>query len=263
MQRELFEELYHKYNRREFVHPDPLEFLYEHEEGIDREIAGLVASSLAYGRVGGILRSVRDVLSRMGLPGRFVAERSVGELRAAFEGFRHRFATGDDVAALLWGAGKVIREYGSLERCFAAGMKAGDDSTVPALTAFAERLTEAAQMESHLLACPSKGSACKRLHLFLRWMVRRDEVDPGGWEAVPAAKLVVPLDTHMYRICRGLGLTVRKAADGATAMEITRGFREICPEDPVKYDFALTRLGIRREGDVGEFLRRHAPSEGA
>ena len=107
-----------------------------------------------------------------------------------------------------------------------------------------------------LLPFPEKGSACKRLNLFLRWMVRKDRVDPGGWDGVPASKLIVPLDTHMYGITRGLGFTERKSADLRTAIEATAAFRKIAPRDPVRYDFALTRPGIRRDPEAGALLRR-------
>jgi uncharacterized protein (TIGR02757 family) len=108
------------------------------------------------------------------------------------------------------------------------------------------------------LADPARGSACKRLHLFLRWMVRRDEVDPGGWESVARSKLVVPLDAHMYALARRLGLTGRGQADGRTALEVTAAFRAINAADPVKYDFALTRVGIRTEMDAAGFSGRSA-----
>ena len=101
--------------------------------------------------------------------------------------------------------------------------------------------------KSSLLPDPSRGSAVKRLNLYLRWMVRKDDVDPGGWEDVPASKLIVPLDTHMYHFGQCYGFTCRKSADLKTAIEITRGFRQLNPEDPVKYDFAITRFGIRNE----------------
>ena len=94
---------------------------------------------------------------------------------------------------------------------------------------------------------PSKGSACKRLALYLRWMVRNDEVDPGGWKMVDPSALLIPLDTHMFNICTTLGLCSRKAADGRSAIEITEAFKKVCPEDPVRYDFALTRFGIRSD----------------
>jgi len=103
-------------------------------------------------------------------------------------------------------------------------------------------------------------SDLKRLHLFLRWMVRRDEVDPGGWESVTPARLIVPLDTHMHRIALRLGLTSRKQANLRTAGEITAAFRALERDDPVRYDFCLTRLGIRNDMSIEEFLDDFAPS---
>lgn len=98
----------------------------------------------------------------------------------------------------------------------------------------------------HLLSRPSRGSACKRLHLFMRWMVRHDEVDPGGWVMISPSELIVPVDVHMHRVGIKLGFTKRKAADAKTAEEITNGFKTVSSDDPVKYDFALTRFGIRK-----------------
>ncbi len=253
------EELYARLNRREFVHPDPLEVLYEYDDPGDREIVGLVAASLAYGRVRSILNSVRVVLGRMGSPARFLAEAAPESLRRAFADFRHRFATGEQLTALLLGVRRIIARHGSLQACFRAGLRGEDETVVPALGQFVEALCAAAGgLDDHILPRPQRGSACKRLNLFLRWMVRRDAVDPGGWEGVPPAKLIVPLDVHMHRICRALGLTRREAADLRTAVEITHAFRRFAPDDPVRYDFALTRLGIRPgpEADLDAFLAK-------
>jgi len=117
-----------------------------------------------------------------------------------------------------------------------------DDTVIPALEGFAKAFFPSGS--PFLIPAPSKGSACKRLNLFLRWMVRQDEVDPGGWDLIPPSKLVVPLDTHMHRIGLLLSFTNRKQADLQTALEITDAFRKVAPHDPVKYDFVLTRLGI-------------------
>jgi uncharacterized protein (TIGR02757 family) len=123
-----------------------------------------------------------------------------------------------------------------------------DETTLPALSSFAREINvRACEQYNSLIPQPAKKSACKRLHLFLRWMVRSDEVDPGVWTGVSPAVLIIPLDTHMHRICGLLGMTARTQADMRTAHEITEGFRRVSPEDPVRYDFALTRLGILRE----------------
>jgi len=245
--RETLEALYAAYNRREFVHPDPLEFVLEYSHPLDREVVGLVAASLAYGRVRQILKSVAQVLRLMGgVPSQFVREHSHGELQEAFKEFRHRFTGGGQLAGLLYGIGRVMARYGSLESCFRKHCRPESDTFLPALTAFvAELRAEIPCAVDMLVPRPEKGSACKRLNLFLRWMVRHDEVDPGGWHRLDPCRLIVPLDTHMHRLGLEAGLTCRRQGDMRTALEVTRAFRAIAPDDPVRYDFALTRLGIR------------------
>lgn len=253
--KEMLEQLYHKLNKRRFVHPDPLEFLYDYHDLRDREIVALVASSLAYGRVLQIVKSVSDALSHMKpLPFDFIMGSSERVIKSAFVGFKHRFTVGQDLSHLLIGARKVINRHGSLGGCLAASLGPGDDTILPALCSFASELCTNGKITG-LLPRPGDGSACKRLNLFLRWMVRSDEVDPGGWRGIPRSKLIVPLDTHMHRIGIALGFTKRRAADMRTAMEITHAFATISPDDPVKYDFALTRLGIRKDADIGSFLK--------
>ncbi|MCJ7745816.1 MAG: TIGR02757 family protein [Actinobacteria bacterium] len=251
---ESLEGLYNKYNRREFVHPDPLEFLYSYDELADREIVALIASLLAYGKVAQILKSVGAVLERMGpSPAEFLAASSDRSLVHELSGFKHRMTTGQDLARVLEGAKRVIERYGSLNGCFVSGIRKGDETVIPALSSFVAEISEESggSCEFHLPS-PDRGSACKRLNLFLRWLVRKDEVDPGGWEGVPPSKLVVPLDTHMHKICFEHGLTKRRQADLRTALEITSRFRGITPDDPVKYDFALTRLGIRDDASFDQ-----------
>ncbi len=250
------EALYAHYNHREFVHPDPLELVYPYENMHDREIAGMIASSLAFGRVSQILENARAVLARMEKPRQFLERVTRPQLETIFKGFRHRFVTCRELVDLLYAIKMVAERWGTLEAAFAEAYLETEETTVEALQRFVTVLREAASSERNfLLPQPQHGSACKRLHLLLRWMVRRDEVDPGGWDRIPARALVCPLDTHMYRIGCGLGFTRRKQPDGRCALEITRAFREISPEDPVRYDFALTRLGIRQDGDMNAFLR--------
>ena len=244
-----------QYHRREMIHPDPLEFLWDYPDPRDREIVALVASSLAYGRVAQILKSVRIVLDLMGPPARFLKRSSETTLLRTFSGFKHRFTTGEDLAALLYGAKRASERHGSLLACFESGLTDSDETVLNALSAFVAQLSEpSGDRCGSLLPSPADGSACKRLNLFLRWLVRRDGVDPGGWESGGAARLVVPLDVHIHRICRTLGLTRRNAADMRTALEITQAFRLICPGDPIRYDFSLSRLGIRKDADPDEFF---------
>lgn len=247
------EHLFSLYQDRRWVHPDPLEFLYRYEERRDREIAGIIASSLAYGRVAQILKSVSAVLDKMGAsPRDFLMSFSDQELRRIFRGFKHRFTPAKDLIDLLRGARDVSLRFGSLYGCFMEAYRDRHDTVHEALCFLVRELREAGNNAANtLLPIPERGSACKRLHLFLRWMVRNDPVDPGGWYGVSPGKLIVPLDTHMHRTCTLLGMTARKQADLKTATEITFAFRRIAPEDPVKYDFVLTRLGIRKDCDPG------------
>ena len=245
--------LYQTYNRREYVHPDPLEMVYRYSVPEDQEIAGLVSACLAYGRVSQILSSVGKVLDLMdgagpkSSPHAFLGRTTDRELRTLLKGFTHRFTTGDEMAALLIAIKRMIAEHGSLEELFASGMSREDETVLPGLNEFVSHLRRAAGGADacpSLLSSPEDGSACKRLNLYLRWMVRKDRVDPGPWRKVPRAKLVVPLDTHMFRIARALGLTSSRQANLKTALEITRAFARHSPRDPVRYDFCLTRLGI-------------------
>lgn len=247
--KDYLEELYCTYNKRSFVHPDPLEFLYRYTDPLDREIVGLIASSLAYGRVNQILKSVELVLSHLPSPRNDLLHMSRRDLTAIFKGFKHRFSTAEDITALLFGIKQVIQEYGSLEEAFRYFHIAGSPTIVPALSKFVQIVWKKGEGTGNfLLPSPENRSACKRAFLFLRWMVRCDEVDPGGW-GLSASTLVVPLDTHMFQIARRLGLTDRKQADLRTALYVTEAFRCISPDDPVRYDFCLTRFGIHPDMD--------------
>jgi uncharacterized protein (TIGR02757 family) len=259
--KEKLEELYAYYNRRKFVHPDPLEFLYDYRDLRDRELVGLIASSLAYGRVVQILKSVSIILGIMSpSPYHFLTGISEKKLLNSFTGFKHRFTTGEDMSCMLLAAKKMIEGDGSLLNAFVSGYSDSDENILPALSCFTGRLiNESGGGKNSLIPLPDRGSACKRLILFLRWMIRKDRVDPGGWDRISPSKLIIPLDTHMYSICTGLEMTCRKQADMRTAVEITNAFKEIIPEDPVKYDFSLTRLGIRKEGDPSLFLNSLQP----
>ncbi|MBN1863882.1 MAG: TIGR02757 family protein [Victivallales bacterium] len=243
--------IYESCNRRELVSPDPLQFLYGYSSQEDREVVALISAVLAYGRVAQILRSVAWVLERMGKsPVEFIRHSTACEIRRSLAGFRHRFTGEVELGTLLLGMKCVLEDYGGMEECFVTCLKPHAEDVVEALGHFAGHLNKCFDGgSSHLFPSPVKGSACKRPFLFLRWLTRKDCVDPGGWTRVPRHLLVVPLDTHMHRFATEAGFTSRKNADLATALEITCKFRRICPEDPVKYDFAITRHGIRSDMD--------------
>jgi len=247
--RDRLEALYRAHDHRDLVHPDPLEFLYRYPGGRDREVAGVVASALAYGRVAQINRSVATALSPLGpSPRDFLLATGDRELSDLYHGFCHRFCRGPSLAALLAALGRVLQDFGTLEDAFLAGLLPKDETVLPALDRFVDLLARSGcPSPDHLIPRPRGGSACKRWNLFLRWMVRCDQVDPGGWSRLSPALLVVPLDVHMHRVCRELGLTARSAPNLKTALEITRAFRDFSPDDPVRYDFALTRVSMAGE----------------
>jgi len=254
------DELLGRYHRPEYIHPDPLMLVRRYGRPRDREVAALVAGLLAYGRVKQILASAGGALEAMGpSPARYLRDAPPREIRRRFAGFRHRFQTGREFSALLLAVRSVLLECGSLEACFLAGFREGDATVLPALRAFRNRLDAASGgVCGHLLPDPARGSACKRWHLMLRWLVRQDAVDPGGWSAVPARALLVPLDVHMHRVCYALGATTRRSPGAAAAEEATAAFRRIAPQDPVRYDFALTRLGIHPDASLAAFLAQPA-----
>jgi len=259
----LLEKLYARYNHREFVPPDPLQFVYRFPERGDAEIAAFLSAALAYGRVRQIERSLTQLLDRMdGAPHAFTLHFDNAG-RAKLRSFKHRFTTGDDISDLLALFRRVLDDYGDLESFFARGCRADHPTALPALSAFCDSLSQmhAARHNgqvsdglNYLLASPSRGSACKRLNLFLRWMVRRDEVDPGLWRCVDKARLIVPVDVHMARLCRILGLHNDRTSSLRTALKITASFAQMQPSDPVKYDFALSRVGI-----LEDCTGRHRP----
>lgn len=257
---EHLESLYAALNRRELVHPDPLEFVLAFDDPGDQEVAGLICACLAYGKVGHILASLEKVFAVIPSPASDLAGASRKDLAGSLSLFRHRWTTGPELADLLWSAGRIRARYGSLEQCFLEGYRDDDPDVVPALTGFVSRLrSTTGTLETSLLPCPSRGSACKRLLLYLRWMVRRDEVDPGPWSGVSASKLLVPMDTHMHRTALQWGMTGRRQADLRCARQVTSFFRSFCSEDPVRYDFALTRPGILGRG-VTELFHGFVPA---
>jgi len=245
--------LYQRYNHFEFVAPDPLQFVYRYSSPADMEIVAFLASALAYGRVRHIEKSLTDLFERMGAsPYEFVVTFDQRK-RRIFRTFRHRFTSGQDIADLIAIFQIVFDHYRSIETFFLLDYDPDDRNVVPALSRFCRRLLNLHVTENNgavsrglkfLLADPAGGSACKRLNLFLRWMVRNDAVDTGLWTSIEPAKLVVPIDVHMARLCKILRFYDQKSVSLSTAASITERFAQIEPDDPVKYDFALSRIGI-------------------
>lgn len=239
---------------------DPVELPRRYARAADQEVAALFAAALAYGRADLFKPEVERVLAEMGpSPARFCEEFARAPRPGVFAGFRYRFNVPVDVAALAAAAGHVRLVRGALGARFADLLRETSGDPEPlrgALSLFARELREAppalallrdrgSRGLAHLLPDPDLSGACKRWNLYLRWMVRGpDEVDLGTWRGIPRSALIVPLDTHVARIARYLGLTDRRDMSWRTAEEITAGMRRLDPEDPVRFDFALCHLGM-------------------
>jgi uncharacterized protein (TIGR02757 family) len=259
--RAILEALCARFDRR-YVRSDPLSFVHAYRAAgapaADLEIAAFLASALAYGGVKVIRRSLQSLFATIGPePSRFVRALDPGEGLRLFGGFSHRFHKGRDVALLCWLLRQALERHGTLESLFLEGDDPGAADVGPGLARFVDALLEADVRPfyprgilpkeapvRHFLPSPAGGSACKRLCLFLRWMVRRGEPDLGLWLSIAPGRLVVPLDTHVARIGRYLGLTDRRSGGWKAAREVSAGLRRFDPDDPVRFDFALAHLGI-------------------
>jgi uncharacterized protein (TIGR02757 family) len=239
-----------------------------YESPADREIAGFCAAALAFGRVTSIIQSIEALLTPMGAsPAAFVRRFDPVRDGMLVERLVHRWTRGPDFVALLLILRRMLEESGSLEDFFLRGYDPLASNVGPALESFSERaraIDVAAVYGGrksrpgvyYFFTQPSSGSGCKRLNLFLRWMVRRDHVDFGVWSRVSPSKLVIPLDTHVVRVGRCLGLTRYTSPGWRMAQQITRSLASLDPDDPVKYDFSLCHVGMmdacgfnRKQGD--------------
>ena len=233
------QELYDSFNAPESA-MDPIQIVRRYARVDDREIVAFVAAGLAFGRVASVMASVETICKVMGpSPAAFVRGFDKKRDGAALTLFVHRWVKGPEVIGLFVTLKRMLDEFGSLEACFAAGYDKSHEDLAPAIEAFSRRAGT-----SYFFAKPSTGSACKRMNLFLRWMIRKDAVDPGGWTRVPASKLLVPLDTHTIRVGKCLGLTTRVSPGWKMAADITAALRAIDPLDPVRFDFALCHLSM-------------------
>lgn len=244
---------------------DPLSFCHRYQNPQDQEIVALIASSLAYGKVSTIKKSVEKALGVMSpSPRKFIEKFEPATCLMALADFKHRFNNGRDLCALFLAAQAMIAQEGSIGAYFMRFYDPGDEDLTTSLTDYtaallhldyspifhSKQIPEGSYFP-FFFPSPASGSACKRLCMFMRWMVRpADGIDLGLWKEVSPAKLIIPVDAHIQRIARFLGLTSRKQADWRMAQEITAALRRYDREDPVKYDFSLCHIGIS-EGCTG------------
>jgi uncharacterized protein (TIGR02757 family) len=263
------EQLYEAYNREDAA-ADPIQIVRRYRNPADQEVVGFCAAALAFGRVNSVLNTVETLTRILGpAPAQYVRRFDPKAPHPELRAMVHRWTRGRDIVALLWVLRQMIDRSGSIEGFFLEGYDPGAMDLGDALDSFSRRAmaldlkavygrrVPARTGVCYFFTRPSAGSGCKRLNLFLRWMVRRDEVDLGAWASIPPSKLIVPLDTHVIRLGRCLRLTRYSSPGWRMAAEITAALRAIDPVDPVRFDFSICHVGMmnacgfgRRQGDA-------------
>jgi uncharacterized protein (TIGR02757 family) len=242
---------------------DPIAFPRRYQDSDDRAVAGLIAASLAYGHVKAFRPAVERLLDLAApSPAEFVRTFDPEQARSSFRHLYYRFSDARDLRAFFLILRTLINRHGSLRTLFESLYRPDEPDIGPLMSRYVAAAlavdTQAVYGHArkpdglrHLFSGPAQGGASKRLCMFLRWMVRPDDgVDLGIWPVIPPSKLIIPLDAHIVRLSRHLGLTRRKSAGWLMAQEVTANLRKICPEDPVKYDFALCHYGMSGECPV-------------
>ena len=254
--KETLDRFYAEYDFRERLAHDPIEFPHRYSDPGDIESVGFIAASFAYGKVGLFKPVIEKILEPCGKrPAEFIVNFSMKRDAGYLKGISYRFNREEDIVCLVYMLSCVLKEWGTLRKLFSHFYRDEDRDIRKALAGFFNHLYEIDTSPVYgtdikpnglkqLFPSPRKGSACKRMNLFLRWMVRTGDIDFGIWDNIPPNKLIIPLDTHIARISKCLGLTKRASADWKMAEEITASLRELDPEDPLKYDFALCHHGI-------------------
>jgi len=265
----VLDRLYAEFNHADSA-TDPIQIVRRFTRDDDREVVGFIAGALAFGRVLSVLQSIERVLAVMGpQPAAYVRQFDPRRDGPAFAAIVHRWTRGPDLVALLWILRQMVDRAGSVEGFFLEGHGAPAQDIEGALTSFSTRAL-ALDLKAaygrvpkrpgvcYFFPRPSAGSGCKRLNLFLRWMVRRDALDLGVWRRVSPSQLIVPLDTHVIRVGTCLRLTTYTSPGWRMARDITASLRRLDPEDPVKYDYALCHLGMM---NACGFSREQADSQ--
>jgi uncharacterized protein (TIGR02757 family) len=259
--------LYADFNREESA-SDPVHRVRPFSDPADREVAGFCAAALAFGRVASVLNTIDTLFRIIGpRPAEYVRRFDPREPHPELKAMVHRWTRGEDIAALLWMLRQMLERSGSIEEFFLEGDRGDTADVGEALDSFSQRAMALDIRRAYgrvprrpgvcyFFPRPSTGSACKRLNLFLRWMVRRDEVDLGVWTKVSPARLIVPLDTHVIRLGRCLRLTRYTSPGWRMAADITARLRALDPVDPIRFDFSICHVGMmnacgfgRKQGD--------------
>ena len=250
--KKLLDKLYLQYKNK-YSSNDPVWNLHKFSNPRDIEIIGFITSCYAYGQVKLINKFIEKLLQQIShKPYEFTINFQKLKDKKYLSGLGYRFHKDYDLINLFNSISISLKEFGSLENLFLKGFKQEDKNIIPALTKFTTKLQSNVKFKNknerfyfnYLLPNPEQGRTCKRLNLFLRWMVRKDEIDFGIWNNVSKSKLIMPVDIHISRIAKKLRLVKRKSIDSKFALELTEKLKEFDPTDPVKYDFALCHIGM-------------------
>ncbi len=238
LSKERLNKLYREYNNKKYIKYDPIKYVYKFESNSERELVGLIASSLSFGRVTQIFKAVDHLFDIMNhQPLEYVSTLKKTPDKKLLS-FKYRFVTGKDVFNMLRSAKVIIEEFGSIGKFVGKNCKKGN------FLELVDEIIRAFQGVHYLIPSSLKNSPCKRLFMFFRWMVRSDNVDLGLWKFISPQELVIPLDTHIFRVSKDLGFTSRRTASLNTALEITDSLKKYSKNDPVKFDWALSHIGI-------------------
>lgn len=240
---------------RSKISPDPLEFLHRYNHPKDIEVIGFIASIFSYGNVSQIINTLNKITKAVGSsPYDFIVNFDIKKDSRRFENLKHRFYTSHNIIQLLDTLKNAYHQFCNLNNLFLFSFNSNDCNVKNGITAFSKFFIENCEVKYGCLnrgfifmfPFPEKGSACKRMNLFLRWMIRKDDLDFGIWKGISTDKLIIPVDTHIAKICKELKLTKRKNVSWKMAEEITGNLKKYDSVDPVKYDFAICHIGMRK-----------------
>ncbi len=234
-----------KYETEDFIKDDPIQFIHKYPQKEDAELAGFIASLFAYGNRKMFIAKLNNLFER--------ADNKISDYIKAgdfsnLKGFEYRFSKDNDIIPIFETLNKLYFESKGLEELFEYGYKQDNDIYKMLKTVvdyfYSRAPKTAGQGFYHMIPNPENGGAMKRMNMFLRWMVRKPPVDLGIWTFIKPKDLLIPLDVHVARVSRNMGLLTRKSNDFKAVIELTSKLRELCPEDPVKYDFAMFAFGV-------------------
>jgi len=247
--KELLDRFLEQYNKREFLKTDPVQFAHRYDSLEDVEVVGLIASAFAYGNVRSMNDCLEKIFGQMGKnPYRFLRDSRRSDLQKKFGNFYYRFFSSEDIVCLLNSLSRFLREHQSISAAFQkhyAQSKSWETSLQALLFDILPMESRKTYGTKYFFSDPTTSTA-KRVRLLMRWMVRKDEIDLGAWDFIARSELIVPLDTHIFNVSRKLKLLSSKTISRKASLTLTEKLKLFDPADPLKYDFALCRVGMFR-----------------